>query len=96
MRTSFTPQEICEMTAKDLAALRIDSVSHPDTAWVDQVAGIIEDLHGLASQNDRNPMAIADLEQRVAAFLAADRRNKGLTPYLYMVRSVKPSGPPTI
>jgi hypothetical protein len=96
MRTSFTPEEICEMTAKDLATLRVDFASHPDKAWVDRLAAIIGDLHALASQTDRNPVAVTELERRVSTFLAEDKRNKGMTPYLYMVRSLKPSGPPTI
>jgi hypothetical protein len=95
MRTSFTPAEICEMTAKDLATLRVDFASHPNKAWVDRLAAITENLHTLASQVDRDSVAVTELEQRISAFLAEDKRNKGMTPYLYMVRSLKPGGSPT-
>jgi len=56
------------------------------------MAGIIRDLNALASEADRDPAAVTALEQRVSAFLAEDKRNKGMTPYLYMVRSLRPSG----
>ena len=96
MCTSFTPDEVCKMTAKDLATLRADFGSDPDKSWVDRMAAIIQDLNALASEADRDPAAVAALEQRVSAFLAEDKRNKGMTPYLYMVRSLKPSGTPHI
>jgi len=95
MQITFTPEQIRHITWKDLAALRADFSSHPDKDWVDQMAGIIEDLRALASQNDRDPVAVSELERRVSAFLE-DRRNKGMTPYLYMVRALKPGAPTTI
>jgi hypothetical protein len=96
MRTSFTPDEVCKITAKDLATLQTDFGSHPDTPWVDRMAAIIQDLNALASQADRDPAAVTALEQRVSDFLAEDKRNKGMTPYLYMARSLRPSDTPHI
>jgi len=81
MRTSFTPDEIRDMTAKDLASLQKEFPSATDNPWVDRMSHIIQDVHALACQPDRDPLAISELEQRISAFLAEDRRNKGMTPY---------------
>jgi hypothetical protein len=62
MRISFTPDEIREMTAKDLAILRADFSSTADNPWVDRMAKIIQDLHALGSEADRDPAAVAQLE----------------------------------
>jgi hypothetical protein len=91
MRTSFTSDEIREVTAKDLVALQKDFPPASENPWVDRMSHIIQDLHALASQPQPDPAAIDELEQRVSAFLAEDKRNKGMTPYLYMVRSLRPS-----
>ena len=94
MRTTFTPEEIRRMTANDLAALQKDFPPASENPWVDRMSHIIQDLNKLASQPEPNPVEIDQLEQRVSAFLAEDKRNKGMTPYLYMVRSLRPSGSP--
>ena len=96
MRTSFTPEEIRRMTANDLAALQRDFPPASENSWVDRMSHIIQDLHKLASESEPNPVAIDELERRVSAFLAEDKRNKGMTPYLYMVRSLRSSGTPHI
>jgi hypothetical protein len=96
MRTSFTPDEVREMTARDLATLRTEYADVRDDQWVDRMSHIIEDLHTLSCQPQRDPAAIDELEKRVTAFLAEDKRNKGMTPYLYMARSLRTGGTPHI
>ena len=80
------------MTAKDLVTLQRDFPPASENPWVDRMSHIIRDLNSLASQPERDSTAIDELEQRVSAFLAEDKRNKGMTPDLYMVRSLRPSG----
>ena len=89
MRTSFTRQEVVDITAEDLATLKRDFQPIEKNPWAIRLAQITEDLHDLASHSDPDASRLAELEQRVATFLAEDKRNKGMTPYLYMIRSLK-------
>ena len=89
MRTSFTPREVAEITAKDLATLQTEYAGDGDNPWIKQVTAITQDLHSLASDPNRDSAAVEELEKRISVFLAEDKRNKGMTPSLYMARSLR-------
>ena len=90
MRTTFTLREVAEITAKDLATLQKEYADDSDNPWIKRVRAITQDLHALASNPNRDSAAVEELEKRISAFLAEDKRNKGMTPSLYMARSLRP------
>jgi hypothetical protein len=92
MRTNFTREDVREITAKELLNLQREFASDPDHPWAVRMTRITKDLHELAGELDPDLNRLSELEARVSALIAEDKRNKGMTPFLYMVRSLRPSG----